>query len=60
MMTDFLDGQAVKRVVNTSADATILTETDVLCFPHWKFKPDPLVSGVGGQQYSKITTHLIH
>ena len=55
MLTAYLDGQAVRGLVDTGADATILTEREALCFPHWKFRP-----GVGGQQDSKLITHPVH
>lgn len=61
LMTVFLDGQAVKRLVDTGVDATVLTKTVVLHFQHWKPKAGPLlISGVEGQLDSKITTHPGH
>lgn len=60
-MTVFLDGQSVKRLVDTGVDATVLTKTVALHFQHWKPKAGPLlISGIGGQLDSKITTHPGH
>lgn len=42
------------------ADNTIWTEMEALCFPHWKFRPGPPISGVGGQQDLKLTSSLVH
>lgn len=57
----FVDGQSVKRLVDTVVDATVLTKTAALHFLHWKHKAaPPPISGVGGQLDSKFTTHPGH
>lgn len=59
MLTIYLDGQVVKGFFDMCANTTILTKTEVLHFPHWKFNLLP-ISGVGGQQDSKMTSYLVH
>lgn len=60
MLTIYLDGQAVRRMVDMGLGVTILTEIETLLFPHWKFRPDPPFRGVGGQTNSKLATCPVH
>ena len=56
MLTVYLEEQFVRDLVDVSVAITILTEMEVLSFFHWIFRPGPHISGVGGQQDSKLTT----
>lgn len=47
------------KLVDMDVDATILTEDEVLCFPHGNSNLDGN-SGVGGQQDSKLMIYHAH
>ncbi|XP_029414315.1 uncharacterized protein LOC115068366 [Nannospalax galili] len=60
MKTVYLDGLPVKGLADTGADVTTLMETEALRFPHWKFKPGPSATRVGGQQATRATAQPVH
>lgn len=48
-----------QRVSSAGVHTTVFIENEVLHNPHWKFKPGPPISGMWGQQYSKMTSHPV-
>ena len=55
-MTIHLDDIPIKVLMDTGADATIITKNESLRFPHWRFQSGSFITRVGGQQATKMTT----
>lgn len=60
MMIVHLNGLAVKGLVDTGVDVTVITETEALGFPHWKFRPAPSNSREEGQKNTCTTVCPLH